>query len=170
LLLHSRRQAAALRDAARRIEPARRHLGAPRGQRSRLGSAAAGEVIRRLLLVFLLTRAIAIGATHLGAALMTPDKRAQWEWIPDRDNLFPGPGPSPFLAPLVRWDANFYVSLTRDGYPPRHPGANHHLAFFPLYPLLLRAIPIDVFWAAFILSNLCAWIAAFCVLRLAGFE
>ena len=98
------------------------------------------EVTRRLLLVFLLTRGIAVGATHLGASLMTPEKKAQWEWIPDRDNLFPGAPPSPFLAPLVRWDANFYVSLTRDGYPPPHPGANHHLAFFPLYPLLLRAM------------------------------
>lgn len=128
------------------------------------------EVIARVVAVFLVTRALAIGATHLGAALMTPEKRAQWIWIPNRDNLFPGPPPPAFLAPLVRWDANFYISLTRDGYPPRHPGANHHLAFFPLYPLLLRAMPFDVFWAAFLLSNLCALIAALIVLRLAGFE
>lgn len=127
-------------------------------------------MIRRLLLVFLVTRGIAIGATHVGALLMTPAKKAQWEWIPNRDNLFPGSPPPPFLAPMIRWDANFYVSLTRDGYPPRHPGANHHLAFFPLYPLLLRAMQIDVFWAAFILSNVCTLIAALCVLKLAGFE
>jgi hypothetical protein len=66
----------------------------------------------------------------------------------------------------VRWDANFYISLTRDGYPPRHPGANHHLAFFPLYPLILRALPLDVFWAAFLVSNLCTLIAALCLLKL----
>ena len=124
----------------------------------------------RLLAVFLLTRLVAVGATHLGALTMTPEKRAQWQWIPGRDNLFPGPPPSPFLAPLVRWDANFYVSLARDGYPPRHPGPNHHLVFFPLYPLLLRATHVDVFWAAFIVSNLCCLIAALCVLRLSGFE
>jgi hypothetical protein len=127
-------------------------------------------VILRLLLVFLLSRAVAVGATHLGARFMTPEKRAQWEWIPGRDNLFPGPPPSPFLAPLVRWDANFYVSLTRDGYPPRHGGPNHHLVFFPLYPMLLRALPMDVFRAAFLVSNLCCLIAALCILRLAGFE
>ena len=127
-------------------------------------------MIRRLLAVFVLTRAIAIGATHIGAALMTPAKVAQWEWIPDRDDLFPGPPPSPFLAPLVRWDANFYLSLTRAGYPPRHPGPNHHLNFFPLYPLILRATHLDVFWAAFLVSNLCTLIAALCMLRLGGFE
>src|SRR5205814_10350566 len=55
-------------------------------------------------------------------------------------------------------------------YPARHPGANHHLAFFPLYPLLMRAMPVDTFWAAFILSNACALIAALCILKLAGFE
>jgi len=121
-------------------------------------------------MVFILTRAVAIGATHLGASAMTPAKVAQWQWIANRDNLFPGPPPSPFLAPFVRWDANFYVSLTRDGYPPRHEGPNHHLVFFPLYPLLLRATGLDVFWAAFLLSNLCCLIAAVCILRLAGFE
>jgi hypothetical protein len=127
-------------------------------------------VIARVVAAFILTRALAIGATHLGAALMTPAKAAQWQWIPDRDNLFPGPPPHPFLAPLVRWDANFYLSLARDGYPPRHPGPNHHLAFFPLYPLLLRALHFDVFWAAFFLSNASALIAALCIARLAGLQ
>ena len=119
-----------------------------------------------VLAAFLLTRALAVAATHAGAALMTPEKIAQWKWIPDRDNLFPGAPPPPLLAPLVRWDANFYVSLTRDGYPPRHPGPNHHLAFFPLYPLLLRATHLDVFWAAFWVSNGCALLAALCLARL----
>ncbi|MCA1828633.1 MAG: hypothetical protein LC689_17055 [Myxococcales bacterium] len=135
-----------------------------------MGAAAFLEVIARLIAVFILTRVIAVGATHLGAAFMTPAKRAQWQWIPGRDNLFPGPPPSPFLAPLVRWDANFYLSIARDGYPPRHGGPNHHLVFLPLYPLLLRSLHVDVFWAAFLVSNLCCLIAALCVFRLAGFE
>ena len=119
-----------------------------------------------VIAVFVVTRGLAIAATHAGAALMSEAKVAQWKWIPDRDNLFPGPPPPPLLAPLVRWDANFYVSLARDGYPPRHPGANHHLAFFPLYPLLLRATHLDVFWAAFLVSNACALLAALCIARL----
>ena len=115
---------------------------------------------------FVLTRLLAIAATHAGAAMMTEAKVAQWKWTPDRDNLFPGPPPPALLAPLVRWDANFYLSLTRDGYPPRHPGPNHHLAFFPLYPLLLRATHLDVFWAAFLVSNACTLLAALCLARL----
>ena len=119
-----------------------------------------------VIAAFLLTRLLAIAATHAGAARMTPAKVAQWKWIPDRDNLFPGAPPPALLAPLVRWDANFYLSLTRDGYPPRHPGANHHLAFFPLYPLVLRATHLDVFWAAFWVSNACTLMAALCIARL----
>lgn len=115
---------------------------------------------------FVLTRILAVASTHAGAALMTPAKVAQWKWIPDRDNLFPGPPPPALLAPLVRWDANFYISLTRDGYPPFHPGPNHHLAFFPLYPLLVRALPFNAFWAAFLLSNACTLIAALGLARL----
>jgi hypothetical protein len=121
-----------------------------------------------VIAAFVITRALAVGATHAGAALMTPEKAAQWKWIPDRSNLFPGAPPSALLAPLVRWDANFYISLARDGYPPRHPGPNHHLVFFPLYPLLLRAMRIDVFWAAFLLSNACALAAALLIARLAA--
>ncbi len=115
--------------------------------------------------VFLITRALAIGATHAGAALMTPEKVAQWKWTPDW-NLTPGKPPNAFFAPLVRWDANFYVSLTRDGYPPQHDSPNHHLVFFPLYPLLLRAMSIDVFCAAFLLSNACTLAAALLIVRL----
>ena len=126
--------------------------------------------MKRLLLLFLLTRVVAVGATHLGARFMSPAKVAEWEWIPNRGNLFPGPAPSPFLAPLVRWDANFYVSIARDGYPPYHPGPNHHLVFFPEYPLLLRWMHLDTFWAAFLLSNLCCLIAAACILKLASLE
>lgn len=127
--------------------------------------------LRKLLAVFVLTRAVAIGATHLGALAMTPQKAAEWKWIPDRDLRFAGPPPPAFLAPLVRWDANFYVSIARAGYPPPEPGPNHHLVFFPEYPLLVRALGfLDTFWAAFLVSNLCCLIAALCMFKLAGFE
>jgi len=101
---------------------------------------------------------------------MTPEKIAQWTWVPGRDLLFLGPPPPAALAPLMRWDAHFYISLAKEGYPPRHPGPNHHLAFFPLYGLLVRALAQgvgNVFWAAFLLSNLCTLAAALLLERLA---
>src|SRR3954471_21959055 len=38
------------------------------------------------------------------------------------------------VAPAARWDAVWYLSITQDGY-----GAHGRPAFFPLYPLLVRA-------------------------------
>jgi hypothetical protein len=71
---------------------------------------------------------------------------------------------------MVRWDANYYVSLARTGYPPSRGDAPvYHVAFFPLYPLAIRAlgwIVADTFWAAFMISNVCALLAAIVVLRL----
>jgi len=118
---------------------------------------------------FLATRALAIGATHLGAAHMTPAKAAQWTWVENSDLLHLGPPPPRLLQPLQRWDSNFYIALAKDGYPPPGPGPNHHLAFFPLYGLLVRLVSLvvgNVFWAAFLLSNLCALIAALLVVEL----
>lgn len=138
----------------------RRRLG-PRGFAGALVVAA-----------FLITRALAVAATHAGAAQMTPPKVAQWRWFENRSDLFPGPPPSPLLAPLVRWDANFYIALARNGYPPPHAGPNHFLAFFPLYGLLVRAaarVVGNVFWAAFLLSNLCALLAALLLVALGRF-
>jgi hypothetical protein len=67
------------------------------------------------------------------------------------------------LLPLVRWDAYFYLALARQGYPPPREGPIYHVAFFPLYPLLVRALD-QLFHStvvvAVLLSNLCALGAA----------
>lgn len=137
--------------------------------RIRRALGAGGFAAALVVAAFVATRSLAIAATHAGAAHMTEQKRAQWEWVENRSDLFPGPPPPSFLAPLIRWDANFYLALAKDGYPPRHPGPNHHLAFFPLYGLLVRLIASgvgNVFWAAFLLSNLCTLIAALLIVEL----
>jgi len=68
------------------------------------------------------TRIIALGASHLGAATMTAQRQDEWKWVPEKSDLFPGPPPPPFLAPTVRWDANYYIALARTGYPPIRTG------------------------------------------------
>lgn len=40
---------------------------------------------------------------------------------------------------LSRWDAAWYVEIARDGYH-YEPSAPSNPAFFPLYPLLIRAV------------------------------
>src|SRR3954468_14840860 len=40
------------------------------------------------------------------------------------------------LAPLARWDAVWYLEIASSGYG----GEQHRAAFFPLYPLLVRAV------------------------------
>ena len=111
------------------------------GVMSRVPSAMVGA--------FVTTRFLVMAATHAGVARMTAQESAEWAWWPDRDLRFAGAPPPGFLAPTIRWDSNFYISLARAGYPPRPPGPgpNHHLASFPLYPLLVRAtagVPADV--------------------------
>ncbi|HUJ28913.1 MAG TPA: mannosyltransferase family protein [Myxococcales bacterium] len=136
--------------------------------RRRLGPR--GWPVALVFAAFVASRAVAVGATHIGAAFMTPERAAMWEWRENRSDLFLGPPPPAFLAPLVRWDANYYLALARAGYPPPRAdgGPVHHLAFFPLYGLVVREVAraCGIFWAAFAVSNACTLAAALLLLRL----
>jgi len=106
-----------------------------------------------VLAAFLATRVLAIAATHAGARFMSPQKQAEWAWIPGRSDLHVLPPPPALLAPLIRWDAPFYLALAKEGYPaPRGEPPVYHLGFFPLYPLAVRTFEHvlgNFFWAAF---------------------
>lgn len=60
-----------------------------------------------------------------------PDKPHGWSWDVERRAL-----------PLARWDSGWYVGIVERGYeePPRRVGQETNHAFFPLYPLLVRAV------------------------------
>jgi hypothetical protein len=63
-----------------------------------------------------------------------------------------GPDPQPWhswplggaldfaLGPLVRWDAHYYLGIATDGYRPDVEALRGARAFFPAYPLLVRAL------------------------------
>ncbi|MFF5973284.1 mannosyltransferase family protein [Streptomyces sp. NPDC012769] len=55
--------------------------------------------------------------------------------------LFPAQGdtrvPEPVLAPFEHWDWGHFLHIARDGY---FPGGDNREAFFPGFPLLLRAV------------------------------
>ena len=54
------------------------------------------------------------------------------------DNFLPG---HPFLDGWARWDASHYIAVARFGYgDPASPSPDGGIGFFPLYPLLMRAV------------------------------
>jgi len=68
---------------------------------------------------------------------------------------------------LSRWDAGWYVEISRDGYHYQ-PGMPSNAAFFPLYPLLIRAthglffLPENDYWwllTGIVLSNIALLVA-----------
>jgi len=108
--------------------------------------------------MFLGSRLLVFASAHAGALLMSPQKHLEWDWVAGKSDLFRGAPPPAALAPLVRWDANFYLMIAEYGYPPGHSEAkpNYFANFFPLYPLAVRAVwraGMDLFWAAVAVSN-----------------
>ncbi len=90
---------------------------------------------RRVLQLYLLTR----------LSLWTMAHGARW--------LFPRGSDvreaAPLLAPFQQWDANHYLHIARDGSFPAGAGPwlgdwDNREAFFPGYPLLLRAVHVVV--------------------------
>jgi hypothetical protein len=68
---------------------------------------------------------------------------------------------------LSRWDGSWYIEIARDGYHYQ-PGMPSNAAFFPLYPLLIRAIhallflPENDYWwllTGIVLSNIALLVA-----------
>jgi len=68
------------------------------------------------------------------------------------------PTSHPWVNMLSRWDAVWYFEIARDGYR-YEPGVPSNAAFFPLYPLLIRAVhallllPANDYWWLVIAIN-----------------
>ncbi|MEW2071131.1 mannosyltransferase family protein [Streptomyces sp. NPDC007346] len=104
---------------------------------TRLGRAAAWltPADRRVLRLYLLTR-ISLWITAHGARWLFPRGSDVRE-------------AAPVLAPFQQWDANHYLHIARDGYFPLNAGPwvsgwDNREAFFPGFPLLLRAVHVIV--------------------------
>lgn len=82
------------------------------------------------LLAFVATRAALWAAAYLGE-LAIPGLDESWVWHARPDNLF--------LDVWARWDAGWYRSIVRQGYTFSRE-AQSSMAFFPLYPSLVRAL------------------------------
>src|SRR4051794_29068413 len=96
-----------------------------------LRDAAVAEALRALCFSRLLVWASGAAA----AALFGLSARVQL-FDPGAVTRPFGPAGNALVAPLARWDSVWYLAIANDGYPPGDPG---RAAFFPLYPLLVRA-------------------------------
>jgi hypothetical protein len=94
--------------------------------------AATAEATRALVVSRLLVWAAGAGAAALfglGARVTLFDPGAVTRPF--------GPVGDALVAPLARWDSVWYLAIANDGYPADDP---RRAAFFPLYPLLVRAV------------------------------
>ena len=69
-----------------------------------------------------------------------------------------GPIATAEALPLARWDAGWYRSIASNGYVWDETTGVGNIAFFPLYPILVRALAVTglpLFWAATVLSHAC---------------
>lgn len=105
------------------------------------------EVVRAILLPFVLQRALLVGLVFWATRL-----------IPSLPGVEPLPR-IPLLDPWVRWDSIYYLVAAQEGYGD-NPWAQVS-AFFPAYPWLVRGfgwfMPVPV--AAFVVANLGALVA-----------
>ena len=81
-----------------------------------------------------------------------------------------GPAGNALVAPLARWDSVWYLAIANDGYP--HDDVRR-AAFFPLYPLLVRAVDRvagEPILAGAVVSLVCFAVALVLLHRLTALE
>ena len=132
-----------------------------------------GWFARDVIIRFLITRLALLLVARLGFSLipLSIGFPSAWEIGADGNRHMVAKHVSPTTHPWVnilsRWDAGWYVDIARDGYH-YEPGKPSNAAFFPLYPLLIRAthaillLPDNDYWwflSGIVLSNLALLVA-----------
>lgn len=108
------------------------------------------EWVREVLLPVLVSRAglVLVALVTLTLLPLSTDARAS------------DPTAHPWINAFARWDANFFVTIARDGYAYDPAARWSNLAFFPLYPLLMGVVALPfggdraaLVTAGFVISN-----------------
>jgi hypothetical protein len=124
------------------------------GWRELVGRLRRAEGFWFVLRVFVASRVLVLLTSVVGAYLVPPGR------------LFPGlAATTTWHAYWVRWDAGWYVNIAGHGY--EYPGAGN-VAFFPLYPMLMRALGwlgLDLATAGILISNLCFFVGLWVLYR-----
>jgi hypothetical protein len=106
-------------------------------------SAALAAALRAVVLPFLVSRALVWVGAELGYRLVAPAQTG----LDD--------GYTRALLPFIRWDGHYYSDIARHWYGQGPPGSSEQLvrvAFFPLYPFLVRLLGGSD-WALVVLPN-----------------
>jgi hypothetical protein len=136
-----RQPAEALERIARLI---RRSASATARFESEPPRVALAAALRAVILPFLVSRALVWVGAELGYRLVVPAKTGL------------DGGYTRALLPFIRWDGHYYADIARHWYGPGPAGSSEQLvrvAFFPLYPLLVR-LAGGSDWALVLLPNL----------------
>ena len=106
----------------------------PERLRAGLLAAWAAPVTRAVLPALIVSRLMVLAVGYLGVALVgypdkldPPNRVSSYEWV----NL------------PVRWDAGWYLGIALNGYDydaNARPAAQQNVAFFPAYPMAMRAV------------------------------
>ena len=114
------------------------------------------------LLAFLASRLIIFSVGMVADTMLPTDPG---HWVASKN--------SPFLSMWAKWDSQYYVDIAQNGYWYR-PEKQSNVAFFPVYPLLMRlTAPLvnnDVVMAGFLLSNAAFLGALFFLYKLTELE
>jgi hypothetical protein len=153
-------QAAVLERAARDARARPRA-----GTRPVAREAALGDAWR----AFWVSRLLVWGCGAAAAALLGLSARVQL-FDPGAVTRPFGPAGNALVAPFARWDSVWYLAIANDGYPADDP---RRAAFFPLYPLLVRAVAAVVrerIVAGVVVSLVCFGVALVLLHRLTALE
>lgn len=122
---------------------------------------------RRPLLVYAATRVVVLLTAVVASLVVSHDLgRGPWPHL--------GGPHLGFLRALARWDGAWYLEVAQHGYRVVHapPGGHASLAFFPLYPLLVRVVSTvtqaPVLVSGIILATLLGGAATWLVWKLAS--
>src|ERR687885_994201 len=137
--------------------------------RAATGSAHRDAAVADAWRAFWVSRLLVWGCGAAAAALFGLSARVQL-FDPGAVTRPFGPAGNALVAPFARWDSVWYLAIANDGYPADDP---RRAAFFPLYPLLVRAVAAVVrerIVAGVVVSLACFAVALVLLHRLTALE
>jgi hypothetical protein len=104
---------------------------------------AKAEAIPFVIAMWLLSRVVLVVALQCVVPLLfTSPLRPEWDWNNRPHDFMPGYIPTPGWELFSHWDGKWYRTISTDGYEFTTDGYQHAIAFFPLFPLLVRGVMI----------------------------